>query len=104
RQSGRMHQADAVDAVFEARFDASEHWSHPPADLERLLVSKEIGTLIQGCLAKLPSNQREAFLLREVEGLATEEICKILDVSVTNFGVLMHRARAKLRECLEGRV
>jgi RNA polymerase sigma-70 factor (ECF subfamily) len=51
----------------------------------------------------LPGNQREVFVLREVEGFETGEICKILDVSVTNFGVLMHRARARLRECLEAR-
>ena len=49
----------------------------------------------------LPVNQREGFVLREVEGLDTGEICKILEVSVTNFGVLMHRARTRLRECLE---
>ena len=48
-------------------------------------------------------NQREVFVLREVEGLDTPEICKILEVSVTNFGVLMHRARARLRECLESK-
>ena len=42
-----------------------------------------------------------AFVLREVEELDTEEICKILDVTPTNFGVLLHRARARLRACLE---
>jgi len=43
------------------------------------------------------------FVLREVEGFPTEEICKILDVTVTNFGVLIYRARARLRECLESK-
>jgi RNA polymerase sigma-70 factor (ECF subfamily) len=51
----------------------------------------------------LPANQPEAFVLREVEGFETREICKILDVSVTNSGVLMHRARARPRECLEAK-
>jgi RNA polymerase sigma-70 factor (ECF subfamily) len=69
--------------------------------LERLLLSKEIGEMIRGCMGGLPVNQREVFVLREVEGLDTGEICKILEVSVANFGVLMHRARARLRECLE---
>ena len=67
------------------------------------MLSKEIGELIRGCMDDLPVNQREAFVLREVEGLGTSEICKILIVSVTNFGVLMHRARARLRECLEAK-
>ena len=42
-----------------------------------------------------------AFVLREIEELETEEICKILDVTRTNIGVLLHRARNRLRECLE---
>ena len=94
---------DPIDEVFESRFDAKGNWSRPPADLERLMLSNEIGKLIRGCMDGLSVNQREAFVLREVEGLDTGEICKILDVSVTNFGVLMHRARTRLRECLEAK-
>jgi RNA polymerase sigma-70 factor (ECF subfamily) len=94
---------DPIDEVFESRFDVKGNWTRPPADLERLMLSNEIGKLIRGCMDGLPVNQREAFVLREVEGLDTGEICKILDVSVTNFGVLMHRARARLRECLEAK-
>jgi RNA polymerase sigma-70 factor (ECF subfamily) len=94
-------RTDPIDAVFESRFDTRGGWARPPADLERLLLSKEAGELIRGCMEGLPANQREAFVLREVEGMATDEICRILEVTVTNFGVLMHRARARLRECLE---
>jgi RNA polymerase sigma-70 factor (ECF subfamily) len=94
---------DPIDEVFESRFDSKGNWSRPPADLERVMLSKEIGELIRGCMDGLPVNQREVFVLREVEGLETSEICKILAVSVTNFGVLMHRARARLRECLEAK-
>ena len=94
---------DPIDEVFESRFDARGNWTRPPADLERLMLSNEIGNLIRGCMDGLPVNQREAFVLREVEGLDSGEICKILDVSVTSFGVLMHRARARLRECLEAK-
>src|SRR6516164_2013504 len=64
---------------------AKANGARPPADLERLMFSKEIGELIRGCMDGLPVNQREAFVLREVEGLGTGEICKILAVSVTNF-------------------
>jgi RNA polymerase sigma-70 factor (ECF subfamily) len=94
---------DPIDEAFESSFNASGKWARPPADLERLMLSREIGELIRGCMDGLPVNQREAFVLREVEGFETAEICKILDVSVTNYGVLMHRARARLRECLESK-
>lgn len=94
---------DPIDEAFESRFDARGKWSRPPADLERLLLSKEIGETIRACMDGLSLTQREAFVLREIEDLETAEICKILGITVTNFGVQLHRARAKLRECLEGR-
>lgn len=101
RASAIDDQADAIEDVLESRFDLNGKWARPPADLQRLFLSKELGQLIRGCMDGLPANQREVFVLREVEGLETNEICKILDVSVTNFGVLFYRARARLRECLE---
>jgi len=42
-----------------------------------------------------------AFILREVENLATDEICRILDVNRNHLGVLLYRGRNQLRECLE---
>jgi RNA polymerase sigma-70 factor (ECF subfamily) len=96
-------RTDPIDEVFESRFDANGKWARPPADLERLLLSQEIGQMIQLCLEGLPANQRGVFVLREVEGIDSGEICKILGVSVTNLGVLMHRARTRLRECLEAK-
>ena len=103
RMSAADDHVDPIDAVFESRFDRSGKWLRPPADLERLLLSKEIGEAIQACMEDLPVNQREVFALREIEGLGTAEICKILDVSVTYLGVLMHRGRTRLRECLEAK-
>lgn len=50
-----------------------------------------------------PAAQRLAFYLREVEGLPTAEICKILGVSATNLGVMLYRLRNRARECLEGK-
>jgi RNA polymerase sigma-70 factor (ECF subfamily) len=103
RAAAMDDRMDPIDEVFESRFDSKGNWTRPPADLERLMLSKEIGELIRGCMDGLAANQREAFVLREIEGLETSEICKILAVSVTNFGVLMHRARVRLRESLEAK-
>jgi RNA polymerase sigma-70 factor (ECF subfamily) len=94
---------DPIDEVFESRFDSQGRWARPPVDLQRLLESQETGNLIQSCLGELPHTQRSVFTLREVEELDSAEICKILNISVTNLGVLMHRARARLRECLEAK-
>jgi RNA polymerase sigma-70 factor (ECF subfamily) len=51
----------------------------------------------------LPEKTARAFMMREVMGLETEEICKELGVTSTNCWVLLYRARMALRECLEGR-
>ena len=103
RELYREDNQDPIDEVFESRFDADGHWMRPPDDLHRLVESREIGEAIGGCLGKLPAAQREAFILREVEGLETAQMCKILGISVTNMGVMLHRARIRLRECLESR-
>jgi DNA-directed RNA polymerase specialized sigma24 family protein len=57
-------------------------------------ILSRVGALISECLRDLPLEQREVLLLREVEGLGTKEICKILDLSVTHCGVLMYRAQS----------
>lgn len=46
-----------------------------PANLERLKMSNKLGALIHGCTDGLPENQRDAFLLREVERFESAEIC-----------------------------
>ncbi|MBI3682600.1 MAG: sigma-70 family RNA polymerase sigma factor [Acidobacteria bacterium] len=103
REQNVDQRHDPIDEVFESRFDSKGRWARPPEDLQRLLESHQAGKLIQACLGELPHAQRSVFTLREVEELDSAEICKILDISVTNLGVLMHRARARLRECLEAK-
>lgn len=103
REQYREEQHDPIDEVFESRFDARGNWLRPPEDLHRTLESKEIAEALAGCLEALPAAQREVFVFREMEGLETAEICKILGVTVSNMGVLIHRARNRLRECIEAK-
>ncbi len=75
----------------------------PPQALHMQLYGKEIRKLIEDSLEAVPTKQRMAFFLREVEDLPTQEICNILEVTRTNFGVLLFRVRNRLRECLEAK-
>ncbi len=100
RKAGREQATEDIDAVFEQRFDASGSWIQPPRPVDAELYASEVRREIEGCLDTVPTKQRMAFVLREVEELGTDEICKILDVTRTNLGVLLHRARIRLRECL----
>ncbi len=52
------------------------------------------------CVQQLPQAQGRIFLMREWLELPTPDICKELAITATNAGVLLHRARLRLRECL----
>lgn len=72
-------------------------WETP----EELLVSKEFQEVLKSCLSRLPAKIGQVFLLREIDGVPSEEICKDLGVSPNNVWVMLHRARMALRRCLE---
>ncbi len=67
---------------------------------ERLLESKEIQAQIEKAIQTLPSHQRQVIILRDIEGIDSEEICQILNITSTNQRVLLHRARSKVRRAL----
>ncbi len=92
---------DAIDEVMEQRFDSAGAWMRPPQPVDAAVQDAEVREQIQGCMEPLPLRQRMAFQLREVEELSSPEICEILEVTRTNLGVLLFRARNRLRECLE---
>lgn len=104
RQANRPDAPDPIDAFMEEKFGSRGHYMKDPVDPERFAIALQTGEFIKECLDGLPAPQRLAFWLREVEGEETEAICKVFDVSVTNLGVMLFRARNKLRECLEGKV
>jgi RNA polymerase sigma-70 factor (ECF subfamily) len=99
----RETEQDEIDEVVEQRFDDSGRWTRPPREADRDTLDAEIRARLAECLDEVPDRQRMAFVLREVEGMATAEICNVLGVSDTNLGVLLFRVRNRLRECLEKR-
>jgi RNA polymerase sigma-70 factor, ECF subfamily len=57
---------------------------------------------IEAAIAHLPENLRLVFVMRELEGLSTEQTAETLGLSVENVKVRLHRARLALREALSG--
>ncbi|MCY1367808.1 RNA polymerase sigma-70 factor [compost metagenome] len=55
------------------------------------------------CLEGLPGQQGRVFMMREYIGLDAREICAEVGITSTNLNVMLHRARLRLRECLENR-
>ena len=79
--------------------EAPAEWSNPEDQLSRT----QFFEILEICMQGLPPAQGRIFLMREWLDLSTEEICNDLAISTTNAGVLLHRARLRLRECLEAR-
>lgn len=73
-------------------------WEDDPSSL---LQDKEFWHAFRDCLHGLPPALQKAFSLRELDGLKTVDICKILAITPTNLWVMLHRARARLRDCLD---
>jgi RNA polymerase sigma-70 factor (ECF subfamily) len=76
------------------------NWSNPEKSLEQA----RFWQVLHDCIARLPERLATLFILREIDGLSTEECCKALDISTTNNTcVMLSRARMRMRECLEVR-
>ncbi|MGE5190457.1 MAG: sigma-70 family RNA polymerase sigma factor [Gemmatimonadota bacterium] len=109
RQSREAPRAagDGSDPPGNDPFDANGHWAAGPAEWGAnpadLLRQKDFLEQLARCLAGLNPVQANAFTLREIEGEAPGEICKVLNVTETNLWVILHRARMRLRRCLETR-
>ncbi len=86
-------------------FDDGDHWAIKPQrwykSPEKRIEDSEFMDILHNCLETLNPKQADAFRLREINQADTEEICKVLNISTTNYWVLMHRARLFMRRCLE---
>ncbi|MGE9763826.1 RNA polymerase sigma factor [Pseudomonas sp. PDM20] len=93
-------------SLDETRFAADGHWSPAPLawhedSPEALLAEDELRLCLEKTLLSLSELQRSVLLLRERQGLELEEICNLLEVSLSNVRVLLHRARLKVFATVE---
>lgn len=101
--SGDDDEAEA-DLLDQFTFAADGHFAEPPADWgdpEQSLSSRQFFTILEACTSQLPPTQGRLFLMREWLELPCDEICKELGLTSTNLYVQLHRARQRLRECLQ---
>ncbi|MCE0483864.1 MAG: sigma-70 family RNA polymerase sigma factor [Methylacidiphilales bacterium] len=91
---------------FPSKFDDG-WWIHEegPKDWrpesEAVTYRSEFWSIMRQCLGKVPDRIANVFMLREMEELTTREICTLLSISESNLGVMLHRGRMALRQCLE---
>jgi RNA polymerase sigma-70 factor (TIGR02943 family) len=88
----------------EVLFQADGHWREAPKDWgdpEHCCGQRQFFEVLEVCMERLPATQGRVFLMREWLELDTEEICRELAITATNLWVLLHRARLRLRDCLQ---
>lgn len=99
--NGEADPEQELDALV---FKADGHFASDPSDWgnpEQDLSSRQFFQVLEACAEKLPAAMGRVFLMREWLELPCEDICKELRLTPTNLYVQLHRARLRLRECLE---
>lgn len=95
------------DPLFERQDVFKDHWSDTLSPRiwhrspEDAVQQDEFFGVLQKCIGKLPVRVAHVFTMREMDELDTEEICQLLELSASNYWVMMHRARMSLRRCIE---
>lgn len=102
RQITRPADNDASDAFF----NEAEHWTEEAGPLDwgvnyhQPIEKKEFYIILEMCKGKLQQLQQSVFVLKFMEGHDSDVICKVLNITTSNYWVLMHRAKLQLRNCL----
>ena len=71
---------------------------------EREMENRELQTVLREAVEVLPDPLRTVFCLREIEGLSTEQTADLLDLTLENVRVRLHRAKRSLRQTLDTRI
>jgi RNA polymerase sigma-70 factor, ECF subfamily len=105
----RLATARAVDRLRSrlrrGRHDAVADWDAlgGPAPLpSKSVEDAELSAQLRAAIARIPMKQAEAFCLHALEGWSYREIAQHMDVTAGSVGVLVHRARIRLRQLMAG--
>ncbi|MBI1335647.1 MAG: sigma-70 family RNA polymerase sigma factor [Phycisphaera sp.] len=95
----------SIDDVLPRFSDGFDHRDNPgPAwrsTVEQELHSKEVCSLVRQAIDRLPEIYRVVVMLRDIDGLDTQETAELLGVTTTVIKTRLHRARMALRELLD---
>lgn len=80
------------------RADPAAPWIETSPEI---LQRKELRELVRASIDRLPDNYRNVLLMRDIEGLDTEETARMLDLTVNATKTRLHRARLALRKLLD---
>jgi len=88
-------------------FHEAEHWTSVSAprdwktDTDSVIDRKEFYEVLSKCKGMLKEIQNSVFTMKYIDGRESDDICKELNITTSNYWVLIHRAKLQLRACLE---
>lgn len=95
-----FQQSPESDALFDKNGEYIERQNLIPTPDDHL-QSKQFFQILELCVTELPELMGRLFMMREWLELSSSEICEQLQISSSNFHVILYRARLRLQECLK---
>ena len=87
-------------------FDDEDHWTEKGGpkqwpDASAALNKKEFYAILEQCKSKMNAVQQAAFTMKYIDEQESDFICKVLQITTSNYWVIVHRCKLNLRHCLE---
>ena len=103
-RSRRRRPEESIEDLL-PHFDETGHFAESPSEwgdnAEHLLERRQSRDLVRAAIAKLPESYRTVLMLRDIEGLDTDETAEALATTANAVKVRLHRARQALRTLIE---
>ena len=98
KQKSKEHPIEIDENTLEERGFTTQQQK---PGIDQQVIRDEMNTCIRGYIDQLPETYRTVLLLSEEEGFKNREIAEILQVSLDNVKIRLHRAKAKLKVSLQ---
>jgi RNA polymerase sigma-70 factor (ECF subfamily) len=103
RSAAHKHATEHIDIEGDAVHDFQRSIEgNQPLSTDRLVIQKEMSECIKEYIGTLPPDYKTVIILSEMEGLTNTEIAEILNITLNNVKIRLHRARARLKAVLDG--
>ncbi|MCD4731311.1 MAG: sigma-70 family RNA polymerase sigma factor [Bacteroidales bacterium] len=98
-----LDEMKTMDDFFNSKgaWQTDQRPSRWDVDVDNALEQQEFYEILQQCLVRLNDIQRMAFVMKHLDDEDTNDICKELEITSTNYWVIIHRAKLQLRKCME---
>lgn len=107
KSSSLISELDELLESANQYFDENDHWKMDTApsdwsvNYSQPVETKEFNDILNKCMDKLSEIMKIVFTMKYLDEKESDAICKELNITSSNYWVIMHRAKLQLRGCLE---